>query len=118
MPQVAVFASIQDDTKTLPEPNAKNDIEFRFPLPGLSGHGVLFFRLQANGRSRFQFGLNNANQVIKVDTSPSRSIHEMYPLSTLVENENVLTFAIAPDGTAQLGSVTISDVVLLYHVTV
>ena len=120
MPKATRQGIIQDSNITLPQQGGSNDIEFPlFALPGLAGHGTLFFRLRGFGRTTFQFFLNNSGtQAFQVDTSPSRSYHEVFPLSTLKAENNQLVMAITPVSGEPLGSVTLSDVVIFYEATI
>jgi hypothetical protein len=117
MPRVAAFVTIRDANFTIPDPEAQlpvNDIHFQFGLPGFTpAPGVLSFRLSPLEPSTFSFRINNAPPLVhNVDTSPSRSFHEIYPASTLREDDNELTMFVGE------GRVVFSDVVFFYQVEV
>ena len=119
MPKVTATAILQDGNQNLPAESGHPAIHFQFELPGVSGAGVLFFRLRVSARSKLRIFLNEApTLVFNLETSEPGSFHEIYPFSTLSEGNNQLTIEIAPTDDGELGSFTISDVMILYQVTV
>lgn len=110
---VATFQKLQDANVTLPQ-GGINDLHIQFDLPGLSGDGILIFKLRSTGNTTFQFCINDAGTLsFTHPATPTRSFHEIYPFSTLREQANSLTMAVSGDGT-----VTVSDIIILYRTTI
>jgi hypothetical protein len=118
MPTVAAFVAIQDPNLTIPDPKSGlpvSDRHFLFDLPDVSGgrRGVLFFRVQALEQSTFSFRINSTSALVhNLDKGEGRSFHELYPGSSLMSETNELMLAVSK------GTVTFSDIVFFYQVSV
>jgi uncharacterized delta-60 repeat protein len=119
MPNMTASVAIQDANISIGGGETSNDVHFPpFDLPGLSGGGILLFRFRPSGRSRLQVAFNSVpTQTFTLDSGDPRSFHEIYPLSALREENNELSMAVTPVSGAELGSVVISDVIILYGAT-
>ena len=115
MARMAGFVAIQDHGSTIPDPETGiNDVHFPpFDAPGVSGApAILAFRMESNGDVVLSADLNGRLLFQQpFSTTPVRSWHEVISTSGIVQaTGNNLTLAVSGQG-----SVTVSDVVLLFQ---
>ncbi|GAA2629926.1 hypothetical protein [Paractinoplanes durhamensis] len=117
MPTIADYVVVQDSSETLPKSNGDIDHDFgKFSATGLaSGRTVLMFRVNPSGTATLEVTLNGTSLLTQTfDTEPQRSWHEVIDDGILQATNNVLTVT----RTAGPGSITVSDLVILYQATV
>jgi len=114
MPNLTDYTVIQDTSVTLPKSNGDIDHDYpKFGAAGLAGgRPILMFRVNPAGTAELKVTLNNSDVLTQTfDTDPQRSWHEIIDDGVLKESDNVLTIT-RNDGS---GSLTVSDVVVLYQ---
>ena len=114
MPNLTDYTVVQDSSVTLPKSNGDIDHDYpKFGAAGLgAGRSILMFRVNPAGEAELKVTLNNAEVLTTTfSTDPQRSWHEVIDDGVLKDSDNVLTIT-RNDGS---GSLTVSDVVMLYQ---
>jgi len=118
MPTIADYTVIQDTSVTLPKDNG--DIDHDFPAftatdVSAGSRSVLMFRVNPDGNATLEVTLNGTSVLTQAfDTEPQRSWHEVIEANLLKETGNVLTVS----RTSGSGSLTVSDLVLMFQATI
>jgi hypothetical protein len=114
MPNLTDYTVIEDNSVTLPKSNGDIDHDYpKFGAAGLAdGRSILMFRVNPDNTAELVVSLNGTNVVTQTfDTEPQRSWHEVIDDGVLKDSDNILTIT----RNSGSGSLTVSDVVVLYQ---